>query len=128
MEEKTVNFSSPIKIFFKNLMLEFLLSLLLLLILSVMLSYTNLSEEIITPAIVFISSFCILLGSFLTSRKINVKGIVIGILQGIVYMLSLYIYSSILSKNFAIGSESIVMIVIGVACGALGGIIGANLK
>ncbi|MCI8310402.1 MAG: hypothetical protein HFJ45_09700 [Clostridia bacterium] len=40
----------------------------------------------------------------------------------------LYLTSSIASSNFSIGFESIVMILIGIASGALGGIIGVNLK
>jgi len=119
MEEKSLSNFMPIKVFLKNLILEFILSIIMLFILSVLLSKTSLSEEIITPAIIFISSFCILLGGFMSSRKIDFKGIVIGILQGVLYMTILYIFSSILSQNFVLGKESIMMLLIGILCGAV---------
>lgn len=128
MEEKVISTSSSIKIFFKNLVLELLISILLLLVLSILLSTTNLSESVISSAIIFISSFSILLGGFLSSRKMKIKGIIIGVLQGISYMMILYIFSSLLSHNFSLGKESIVMILVGIMCGGIGGIIGANLK
>ena len=107
MEEST---AGSLKIFFKNLILEFLVSILLLLILSILLSTTNLSENIISSAIIFISSFSILLGGFLSSRKLKLKGIITGILQGLTYMIILYILSSLLSHDFSLGTESIAMI------------------
>lgn len=128
MEEKVIVSGSSVKIFFKNLILEFLLSIILLLVLAVLLSNTNLNENIINSAIIFISSFSILLGGFLSSRKMKIKGIIAGILQGICYMLILYIFSSLMSHNFSLGKESIIMILVGILCGSVGGIIGANLK
>lgn len=107
MEESS---TGSLKIFFKNLVLEFLVSILLLLILSILLSTTNLSENIISSAIIFISSFSILLGGFLASRKLKLKGIITGALQGLIYMTILYILSSLLSHDFSLGTESIAMI------------------
>ena len=43
-------------------------------------------------------------------------------------MCFLYLISSILSSDFSVGIESIVMILTGIICGMFGGIIGANLK
>ena len=128
MEEDVSISPNPVKIFLKNLVVEFLLSIVLLVVLSVLLSTTDLSESVINPSIIFISAFSILLGSFLSSRKIKAKGIIIGALQGIFYMLTLYLISSFSSMNFSIGTESIVMIVVGIICGGLGGIVGVNLK
>ncbi len=127
MEETSIS-PNILKIFFKNLGIEFLLSIILLVILSVLLSTTSLNENVINPSIIFISAFSILFGSFLSSKKIKTKGIIIGAIQGIIYMLILYLISSFSSMNFSIGTESITMILIGVVCGALGGIIGVNIK
>jgi putative membrane protein (TIGR04086 family) len=128
MENNTLAENNYIKVLFKNLILEFLVSLILMLILSILLTSTSLDEDIINPAIIFISAFSILLGSFLSSKKIKLKGIIVGVIQGILYMAILYFVSSILSSNFKIGIESIAMISVGIVSGILGGIIGANLK
>ena len=120
--------SNLVKPFLKNLCLEFLFTIILLMALSIILSSTSVSENIINPSIIFISAFSILIGSFFTGKKIGNKGILIGILQGFVYMFILYLCSSILSNNFSLGISSIIMILISLICGAIGGILGVNLS
>ncbi len=128
MEETVKNLkTSSIKIFIKNLVIEFLLTLILLMILSILLSSTNLSENIINPSIVFISAFSILIGAFFSSRKIGKKGILVGLLQGLIYMIILYLFSSISNGNFKLGISSLVMILISLICGIIGGILGVNI-
>lgn len=128
MENEIKEGFSPLRIFTKNLIIEFVLTLFLLMLLSVLLSLTNISENIINPSIIFISAFSILIGSFFSARKIGTKGILIGILQGFIYMLILYLLSSISNSEFSVGMASIMMILISIACGAIGGILGVNLK
>lgn len=96
--EESINKTNHIMIFFKNLILEFLLTIIFLMILAILLSTTDLNENVINPCIIFISAFSILVGSFFSSRKIGKKGIVIGMLQGLIYMLILYLFSSISSR------------------------------
>jgi putative membrane protein (TIGR04086 family) len=127
MEEKILN-ENPVKVIVKNLILEMIISIIMLSILAILLSKTNLEEDVINPAIIFISAFSILIGGFLTSKKLKIKGIISGGIEGIIYMLILYLISSICASNFLIGLEGIMMIVIGIFAGMLGGIIGANLK
>ena len=129
MNEETKNPNSNlVKTFLKNLCLEFLFTIILLTILSLILSLTSANETIINPSIIFISAFSILIGSFFTGKRIGNKGILIGILQGFSYMFILYLFSSILSNNFSLDISSIVMILISIICGAIGGILGVNLS
>lgn len=116
MEEKTeLNIG---KVFFVNILLEFTLTIILLFILSMLLSLTTLEEKIIEPAIITISTFSVLLGGFIISRKVKKKGIIIGILQGLIYMFILYLISSILTNNFSLSLNSFIMIGIGLVGGA----------
>ena len=119
--------SFPIKIFIKNLVIEFLITLILLMVLSILLSSTNLNENIINPSIVFISAFSILIGAFFSSKKIGKKGILIGFLQGLIYMTILYLFSSISNGNFTLEISSLIMILISLICGIIGGILGVNI-
>lgn len=111
-----------------NIILEFIITIILLFILSVLLSTTNLDENIMKPGIIAIVTFSVLLGSFISAKKIKSKGIVIGVLQGFIYMFILYLISSIVTKDFSLGLESFIMIGIAVFGGVVGGIIGVNLK
>ena len=75
-----------------------------------------------------ISAFAISLGGFITSKKLEMKGILCGAMQGILYMVLLYLISSIASGNFSLKIEGIIMIIVGIVSGSVGGILGANLK
>ena len=77
MEENKNQLSSIFKTYLKSLLFEFVISMALLLILSIVLSKTNVSETIIKPTIIAMSGFCIILGSFSVSRKIDMKGIIL---------------------------------------------------
>lgn len=116
------------RVFAVNIVLEFAITIILLFILSVLLSTTSLDENVMKPGIIAIATFSVLLGSFLSAKKIKSKGIVIGVLQGIIYMFILYLISSFATKDFSLGLESIIMIGIGIFGGIIGGVIGVNLK
>lgn len=107
---------------------EFLLSIIFLFILSLLLSFTDLEEKVMEPAIIGISAFCVMLGGFFLSKKIKSKGILVGSAQGIIYMLILYLFSSIINMDFSLTLKSLTMISIGIVGGAVGGIVGVNLK
>ena len=50
------------------------------------------------------------------------------VLIGGLYLISMYIISGIIGKNFALSTQSIILIVAGMICGMFGGIIGVNKK
>ena len=53
--------------------------------------------------------------------------IIKGIAVGLIYILLIYLTSSIAGGNFALTIGSMIMILIGILCGAIGGIIGVNI-
>lgn len=126
MEE--TNNGKVFKIFALNLVIEFILTIIMLFILSLLLSMTELEEKIIEPAIIGITAFAIMFGGFITSKKIKSKGIFVGIIQGVLYMLVLYITSSFVNMNFSLTLSSVTMIGVGILGGAVGGIVGVNIK
>ena len=60
--------------------------------------------------------------------KIRRNGLVNGGLVGGLYILILYIISSLLNWKFSLNMQSIIMIIVGTIFGILGGIIGVNKK
>lgn len=116
------------KILIKNLIISILITLILLLVLSIILSLTDVSENIMGISIIFISSFSILFGAFLSSKKIKEKGIIYGSILGLSYIILIYLLSSILNGNFNLSLNSLYMCLGGLLGGALGGVLGVNLK
>lgn len=104
------------------------LTLILLFLFSVALTHTNISENTIAPMIIGITGISILAGSSITTAKIKKKGIANGMIIGGTYILMLYIISSSLNTGFAMNTNTIIMMIIGVFAGAIGGIVGVNLK
>lgn len=117
---------------FKNILKGAFISLILtficLFIFSCLLTYTTLSESYIYPVIIVITGFSILIGSIVGNKKSIKNGLLNGSIIGMLYIFSIYIISSISSGNdFSLNMYSIIMMLAGIFCGALGGVIGINL-
>ena len=118
---------SSIKII-KGTVISIILSLILLTIYAALLSYTSISESTIVPVIITITGISILIGSSISSMHIKKQGMLNGALVGLVYMLTIYILSSIFLSSFEININSIIMISVGIVTGMIGGVIGVNMK
>lgn len=113
---------------FKGSIISIIFTLILLFIFSIILTYTSISENVISPVIIIISSISILIGSSISTMKIKKNGLINGLLVGLIYMLSIYIISSLINTGFAITTTSIIMILSGIVAGIIGGIVGVNIK
>jgi len=104
------------------------LTLIALLIFSYILTYTNVSEDTTFPVVVVITAISILIGSSLCNLRIKKNGLLNGGAVGAIYIAFIYLLSSIFTRNFSVGLDSLVIIVIGILAGMFGGIIGVNLR
>ena len=118
---------SSIKII-KGTVISIILSLILLTIYAALLSYTSISESTMVPVIITITGISILIGSSISSMHIKKQGMLNGALVGLIYMLTIYILSSIFLSSFEININSILMISVGIVTGMIGGVIGVNMK
>ena len=112
----------------KGILISFLFTLCMLIIYSVLLVYTSLSEQTIRPVIITITGVSILIGSSLGTRKLHKNGMISGGIIGASYILLLYLISSTVNSNFIINWVSIIMIIVGLIGGIFGGVIGVNTK
>lgn len=112
----------------KGTIISILLTLILLTIYSALLSFTNISENTMTPVVLVMTGISILIGSSMSSINIKKQGMLNGGLVGLIYMLFIYTLSSIFLVGFELNLNCILMIIIGIITGMLGGIIGVNLS
>lgn len=112
----------------KGSLISIIATIILLIVFSAVLTYTNVKENSMPTVIIVITALSILIGSQITTSKIKKNGIVNGALVGAIYILTLYIISSIISKDFSLNFYSIIMIATSIAIGGIGGIIGVNKK
>lgn len=103
-------------------------SIIALIIFSVILTNTQLTENTINPVIMVITAISIFIGSIISVSKIEKKGIVNGAFVGLIYILAIYLLSSIVNSNFNLNLNSIILIAFSIIAGMIGGIIGVNIK
>lgn len=102
------------------------ITLILLLIYSCLLTYTNINEKTMPAVVIIVTALSIFVGSFISSSNIKKNGLTNGALVGLIYILVIYLLSSIISGNFGLSIASGIMIIASVMAGAIGGIIGVN--
>ena len=113
---------------FKGTGISLLVTFILLIIFSAILTYTNISENTITPVILIITAISILIGSSIGNMNAQKNGILNGALVGGTYILILYFISSLLNWKFSLNLQSIIMVIVGIVFGILGGIVGVKQK
>ena len=117
--------SSAIRIL-KGLIISFIITLLSILIFSIILTYSDISEKIIPIVIIILTFISILIGTIIGVRKISKNGMLNGAIIGGMYVLLLYLISSLLNTGFAFNTYTILMVIAGIVSGIIGGIIGVN--
>lgn len=128
MENMQVNENKTLINILKGVGTSLISTLIMLIIFSILLTYTNIQENVINPVIMIITSISILIGSSLGNVKIRKNGLINGGIIGAVYIITIYLISSILNWKFSLNLQSIIMIITSIIFGILGGIIGVNRK
>ncbi len=128
MSENISENGNNIKRIIKGSIFSIVITLIGLLVYSIILSYTSISEGTMPATIIIITAVSILIGSTISTSNIKKNGIVNGVLVGIIYIAIIYLISSIVTGNFLLNTNSIIMVIASVLTGALGGIIGVNKK
>lgn len=105
-----------------------ILTIILLLIFATLLTYTEIKENTINPVIIVITGISILVGSSISTLKIKKNGLINGFLVGLIYIITIYLISSLTGAGFKINLNSMIMILVSIIMGMIGGIIGVNLK
>lgn len=112
----------------KSLALSYIVTLIFFIIFALILTYTSLSEGAIPIINSIIMIISIAIGSIRMAIKSQNKGWLNGALVGVLYVLVLVFLSSIFVENFEVNSYLMMKAIIGLITGAVGGMIGINVK
>lgn len=121
-------FSKNITRVVRGSVIAIFISLILLLIFAMLLTYTNIGENTINPVIIVITGISILIGSGISTLKIRKNGLLNGGLVGFIYILTIYLLSGLTGSGFGVNANSVIMIAVSIIAGMIGGIIGVNFK
>ena len=114
-------------IILRSIAFSYIISIILLMIYAFLLANTNIPESTIPISTFVISLVSVFLGSSMSMIKIKENGLINGGIVGFIYIILLYILSSIFSTGFGLNGYSFAMIIFNVLIGMIGGIIGVNL-
>lgn len=126
-KEKTAE-SMTIFSVIKGLLVAYIVSIPAFLLFALILTNTDFPEKYKSIAVIITTIVSIFAAGMTATKGSRSKGWLNGSIAGFVYMLVLYLVSSIIYRNFTIDRYVITMAVIGVLTGAVGGIAGINVK
>lgn len=127
MNTVKIEYSNNIIRIFKSLMISFIITLMSILIFAIILTYTNISEKVIPIVLIILTFISILIGTMIGTKKLKKNGLLNGAIIGGMYVILLYLISSILNTGFLVNMYTIFMIAVGILSGIIGGIIGVNI-
>lgn len=113
---------------FKSLAISFILTLILVLIVSLLLTYTSLKESGIPLLNTIVMITSITIGSIYMAVKVEENGWLNGGLIGALYFLILVLLNYLFIKPFIFDIYSVSKFFIALITGIIGGIIGVNIK
>ncbi len=127
-QQKSPGMGINIKLVMKGIIISYLATIPIFVIFAFVLSNTLIPDKLISPAVLITTIISVLIAGIIAGRNLRSRGLINGIAVGILYMVILYLISSIVYRDFSINSYTLAMLVIGAVSGGIGGIIGVNIK
>lgn len=112
----------------KGILAAYIITIPAFMLFALILTNTDFPQKLISPAVVVTTVISVLTAGSVSTKGLKSRGWLNGSIVGIIYMFVLYIVSSLIFKDFTIDRYVITMTVIGILTGAIGGIVGINIK
>ncbi len=109
-----------------NTVLAFLMTGILLLIAAAAATYFALPRSVTDVMVMVLTGFCVALAGFRAASHAGKQGLLQGVLAGVIYMAFLYLAGSLVFGDFSFRSTTLLSLLIGIGCGAIGGVFGVN--
>lgn len=113
---------------FKGLGYAYIITLACLLIYNCMLTFTSISANSIAVATSIITTVSAAIGGFYACMKIKEKGLLYGVLVGLIYILCLMIVVFLANDSFSFKMTTLYKIILTSFAGGIGGVLGVNFK
>ena len=112
----------------KSVAISYAISVILLLPAALIATYQCLSDRGISILVNLVTALGVTSCGFMSGRHSSRGGIFSGALSGIIYAAILYLIGNLAAQNLHFGMNAVTAAVIGIVCGAAGGIVGINTR
>lgn len=113
---------------FKGLGYAYILTLATLLIYNLILTFTSVSGSSIAMASSFITTISSAFGGFYASKHIKEKGLIYGLLVGLMYIVCLILIVFLAKDQFVFEIDTLYKVLLVSLAGGIGGVLGVNFK
>ena len=120
--------SSPLLYLLKGTSIAYAVTLIVFIVYSIILTYTDTTEENLSTVIMITVVVSVLISGFDTARGVKNKGLIWGLIAGFIYSAIMIIVGFCVVPDYKLSASSLVNLILGLAGGGFGGIIGINTK
>lgn len=125
---KTEDKNFPAKALLKGIGVAYAITVVVFVVYAVLLTYTEITEKNIDLVVMVTVVVSVLVAGFDSAREASGKGWLWGMGSGLMYVVIMFFVGFCVVPEYSLGSESVMHLVLGLAGGGLGGIIGINVK
>ena len=113
---------------FKGLGYAYIITLAALLIYNLLLTFTNISGSRIAMATASITTVSSAFGGFYASKRIKEKGLIYGLVVGLMYIVCLTLIVFLAKDSFTFEMDMVYNVLLVSLAGGIGGVLGVNFK
>ena len=124
--EKTVLLN--LKVILKTVVTAFLITVILMGLLAILICYTPISEEAITPSVYVLNYFSVFMAGLLSAARAKRRGFITGGLSGALYMLLVYSLGYVLFGGIEFTKAVFMNVIYCLVVGIAGGVVGINIR
>ena len=117
-----------LKVIAKTVVTAFLITIILMGVLALLICYTPISEEAITPSVYVLNYFSVFMAGLLSAARAKRRGFVTGGLSGGLYMLLVFLLGYLLFGGIEFTKAVAMNILYCLVLGTVGGVVGINIR
>lgn len=127
LQTKTDN-SKGLSSLAKGTVFAYFITLVVFIIYGALLTYTNMTEENLQMVVMITTVFSVLVSGFISARGVSSKGLLFGMLAGLVYAIIMIMIGFCVLPVINFSFKLLMIFILSICSGGVGGIIGINLK
>ncbi len=112
----------------KGVIFSYLITAIVFIVYGILLTYTETTEKNIQIVVMITTVLSVLIGGIISSKGVSKRGLMFGMLVGIIYSIIMIMISFCVLPTIKITSKMIMIIILSISAGGIGGIIGINSK